>query len=100
MTSSVSLTTCGRVGLKSSSEPARETLLKLVIPLVILHDFGCKRTIRPRTIRLARVLKDRLAGKWSLGETDRIRDAELVDLVPVLLAHRRQHLLRGQGALL
>src|SRR6202521_1152224 len=130
MTSSVSETTCGRVGRKSSSDPASDTRLKVGItcdsPLLstprnlrfrgdpgrlgcghsllgatmILQHSGRQRTIRPRTIRFLGVLKDRLAGKRRLRKTDRVCDPEVVDLVAVLLSHRGEDLLGVQRAVL
>src|SRR5260370_345495 len=50
--------------------------------------------------RVQGVSKDGLPGEGRLGKTDRIGDAELVDLVAVLLPDRRQHLLRVERALL
>src|ERR1700704_4998816 len=67
---------------------------------VILHEFGSQRTIGFRSIRFLGVLKDRLTGKWGLGKTDGVGNAELVDLVTVLLSDGGEHLLRVERTLL
>src|SRR4051812_23744094 len=66
ITSSVSLTTCGRVGRNRSSDPPRDARLKLVMPFVILHDLDRERTVGLRAVRLLGVGEDGLPGKGRL----------------------------------
>src|ERR1700674_38269 len=67
---------------------------------MILHHFCSQRTVRPCTVRVFRVLKDRLSRKWSLRKANRVGDTEVVNLVSVFFPDRGQHLLRMQRALL
>src|SRR5215472_15254176 len=95
-----SSTTRGRVvGRKSSSEPASETRLNLLISCVVaVQDFLCQPPVGTRAFGRAGVLQygDRREG--GLGETDRVLDREVVDEVAEVLPHQLQHLLRVQGA--
>src|SRR5579859_258473 len=102
ITSSVSLTTCGRVARNRSSDPTSATLLNEGISdrLVVFHNFGRQCTIPLRSVGLSCVLQDRLSCQRRLGKSDRVCDPEVVDLVAVFLANCREHLLGMEGTVL
>src|SRR5216683_5244422 len=65
---------------------------------VILQYPCCQCTIRPRAVRVLRVLKDGHSREGRFREADGVCDAKVVDLVAVLLLHRGEDLLGMQRA--
>src|SRR5262249_19929028 len=89
------------VGRKSSSDPASETRLNLLIRtsgVIGVQDFLSQLPVGVRAFGRAGVLQDRDRRQRRLREADRVFDGEVVDEVAEVLTHQLQHLLRMQCA--
>src|SRR5215510_14954043 len=89
------------VGRKSSSDPASDTRLNLLMRtsgVICVQDFLSQLPVGVRAFGRAGVLQDRDRRQGRLGETNRVFDCEVVDKIAKVLAHQLQHLLRVQRA--
>src|SRR5215472_10285140 len=99
--SSSSRTRGREVGRKSSSDPASDTRLNLLMRtsgVIGVQDFLSQLPVGVRPFGRAGVLQDRDRRQWRFGETNRIFDREVVDKIAEVLAHQLEHLLRVQRA--
>src|SRR5215472_8950013 len=99
--SSSSRTRGREVGRKSSSDPASDTRLNLLMRtsgVIAIQDFLSQLPVGVRAFGRAGVLQDRDRRQGRLGEANRVFDREVVDEIAEVLTQQLQHLLRMQRA--